>query len=65
MDYVIDEDSFGEYLPANWVEIANYLNNLIEEQGIAEDYDACSELWEKYCNGDLKDAPHPEWVYPY
>ena len=65
MDYFIDEDSFGEYLPVNWTVIANYLNDVIDERGIAEDFEACSQLWEDYCNGDIKDAPQAEWVWPY
>lgn len=57
MTYYVTADSFGDELPANWEEIAAYLNALTDERGIAEDHDACNDLWEEYWNGELKDAP--------
>lgn len=61
MDYYITADSFGEYLPVNWREIADFLNAIMDERGIAEDFDACCDLWEDYCNGEIPDAPDQQW----
>lgn len=52
-------DSFGAECPQNWEEIAAFLNSIIDERGIADDHDACNELWEEYWNGDLPGAPTP------
>ena len=60
MTHYINEDSFGPDLPANWESIAAYLNSLIDEQGISDDQDAVNDLWERYCSGDLDDAPEAE-----
>ena len=54
---MITMDSFGQFLPSNWEEIADFLNALIEEQGIEDDPDAVNQLWENYCNGDIPGAP--------
>ena len=61
MDYYITADSFGEYCPVNWPEIADALNAIIDERGIAEDFDASCELWEAYCNGEIAGIPAPQW----
>lgn len=50
----ITAESFGSDIPENWEEVVTYLNNIIEERGIADDIDAVDELWEAYCNGDLE-----------
>lgn len=57
---MITMDSFGSMLPANWEEIAEFLNNLIEERGIENDKDELDKLWEDYCNGDIPGAPEAE-----
>ena len=54
---MITMDSFGSDLPENWEEIADFLNNLIEERGIENDQDELDQLWEDYCNGDIPGAP--------
>jgi hypothetical protein len=61
-------DSFGQECPANWEEIANYLNNIIDSMDITdpdtgditlEGREALSDLWERYCAGDMPGAPAP------
>jgi len=54
----ITVDSFGSNLPRNWEEIADFLNNLIEEKGDDSKL-AAEELWEDYCAGNIKGAPEP------
>lgn len=53
MAYYITADSFGADIPENYGQIADFLNQLIDERGIAENHDACNELWEAFCNGEL------------
>jgi hypothetical protein len=67
-DYHITMDSFGSECPNNWEEIADYLNSIIDSMdGII---DECGELtrdgreeidalWERYCAGEIKNAPVP------
>lgn len=62
MNTIITEDSFGSMLPRNWQEIANYLNGILEEiWNQSDDRDdfkeVVEEVWERYCNGMLPDAP--------
>lgn len=63
MEYY-DMESFGADCPANWEEIASFLNGLLDErvtEGM-DDRDICEiadQLWEDYWNGNLKDAPAP------
>ena len=57
-------DSFGADCPANWEEIADYLNAAVEGLIAPEDddrdiRDKVEDLWERYCDGDLADAPKP------
>jgi hypothetical protein len=61
-------DSFGQECPANWEEIANYLNNIIDSMDITDPdtgditldgREALVDLWERYCAGDMPDAPAP------
>lgn len=47
----ITADSFGAYIPENWEEIADWMNNRIDA---GEDPE---EVWERYCNGEYPDAP--------
>lgn len=56
---IINVDSFGSDCPSNWEEIADALNNLINERGIYFDSDAIDALWEDFCNGDLEGVPAP------
>ena len=48
MDNYITAESFGSDIPENWQEIADELNRIIDERGIADDHDAVNELWEEY-----------------
>ena len=57
MTYYVTVDSFGAEIPDNWQEIADFLNRITDERGIADDHDACNELWEQYWNGELENAP--------
>ena len=57
MKQYIAIDSFGADVPANWEEIATYLNQVIDERGIADDPDAVNELWEEYWSSDKKPDP--------
>lgn len=57
MTYYVTADSFGEELPRNWEEIAEYLNNLIDERGISENNAECNELWDEYWKGNISGAP--------
>lgn len=59
-EYWITADSFGPDLPANWEEIAEYLNVQIASFGIAHDDNEVNELWEDYWQGKFPDAPVPE-----
>ena len=47
----ITADSFGAYIPENWEEIADWMNDRINA---GEDPE---EIWERYCNGQCPDAP--------
>lgn len=60
MTYYVTADSFGSEVPSNWEEIAAFLNSITDERGIAEDHDACNELWEAYWNGELDGAPEAQ-----
>jgi len=44
----ITAESFGSDIPENWQEIADELNRIIDERGIADDHDAVNELWDEY-----------------
>ena len=57
MENYITIESFGSEVPANWEEIANFLNAIIDDRGIVEDHAAVNDLWEEYWNGDLLNAP--------
>lgn len=60
MTNYITTESFGSEIPANWEQIAAYLNEIIDERSIAEDHDAVNELWETYWNGEIPGAPEAE-----
>ena len=55
-EYHINENSFGSILPYNWQEIADYLNDKIDE---IDDYseEAVSAVWNAYQSGEYEDAP--------
>lgn len=67
-EYHITMDSFGSECPKNWEEIADFLNEIIDNMdGII---DECGELtrdgreqidalWERYCSGEIENAPAP------
>lgn len=66
---MFDMDSFGADCPENWEEIASYLNDAVENMGdeifdefgelTLEGRDQVDDLWERYCAGDIEDAPKP------
>ena len=71
MNKHITMDSFGDFCPANWEEIANFLNDRIDEivakygDGAEYSFDCEVELdrlWEDYCYGNLDGAPKPATV---
>jgi hypothetical protein len=56
-DYLITVDSFGPYPPENWEEIADSINEYLEElwdkatdQDRAAFRDTVADVWEDYCN---------------
>ena len=69
-DPYIDMESFIEF-PRNWREIAEFLNNLLnetlEEKGIdlwdelglcvPEAFEVMNDIWEDYWSGNIPDAP--------
>lgn len=48
MKQIITAESFGSDIPENWEEIADKLNHIIDERGIADDADAINDLWDEY-----------------
>lgn len=58
---MITMDSFGSDCPANWEEIADFLNAIIMARGIEDNHDAINELWEEYCNGDVEGVPEARY----
>ena len=48
MKNYITAESFGADIPENWEEIAQQLNAIIDERGIADDQEAVNELWDEY-----------------
>lgn len=68
VDKHVTMDSFGEFCPANWEQIAAYLNDkidsIIDSYGADAEYsrdcaDDIVQVWEDYCNGKFADAPAP------
>lgn len=66
-EYHITMDSFGQECPENWQEIADYLNNIIDERVTPDEYGNITEddkntlckIWEDYWNENMQDAPKP------
>ena len=66
-EYHITMDSFGDTCPTNWEEIAAYLNEIIDSMDVIDETgsltlegrEAVDDLWERYCSGDIVDAPKP------
>ena len=66
MNGIFTQDSFGEYCPTNWQEIADWLNGTYESV-IAHDPDSyetdedkrelAENIWNDYCLGYLEHAP--------
>lgn len=63
-NYHITMESFGAECPMNWQEIANFLNDKIDE--LVEETDSEYELqyrlrrlWDDYCDGKINGAPIP------
>lgn len=54
---MITADSFGSEIPANWEEIADFLNEIIRERGIEDSVTEQNDLWEEYWNGEIPGAP--------
>lgn len=63
MENWITADSFGADIPANWEEIAEFLNDIIRERSIENDHNAVNELWESYWNGNFPDAPEARTIW--
>ena len=57
MSYYVTEDSFDSELPENWGQIADYLNQIIDERGVENDHNACNEIWEEFWQGNLNMTP--------
>ena len=65
----INMDSFGDYLPVNWKQIADSLNEIIDTMEVFDDYgqvttegrETIDNLWEQYCDGSLDNVPEPIW----
>ena len=54
MKHYITAESFGAEIPENWEEIAEQLNAIIDERGIADDLEAVNDLWDEYwSNGGI------------
>lgn len=49
-EYWITAESFGDIIPENWEEIADYLNTIIREEGLQNDVNAVNDLWDDYWN---------------
>lgn len=68
--FMITVDSFGSDLPANWKEIADFLNGLLEEIWDKEGHDdfdddfkeTVEDIWDRYCSDMIPDAPKAEEV---
>lgn len=71
-DFHITMDSFGADCPANWEEIADYLNGIIDSTENITDEDGdltqdglekinaiWEDYWSDYHSGKLKNAPVP------
>ena len=60
---MITADSFGAHLPANWKEIADAMNRMIEEYkettGEEPDNEFYDMMWESYWRGELLNVPKP------
>ena len=63
-DYMITADSFGAHLPANWEEIADAMNRMIEEyreeNGNYPDEDWYDKMWDSYWHDELPNVP--KWM---
>lgn len=57
MENWITIDSFGDKVPSNWEDIADFLNDIIRERGIEDDHNAVNDLWEAFWQGEFADAP--------
>ena len=63
MENWITIESFGDEVPSNWEDIADYLNDIIRERGIEDDHNAVNDLWEAYWHEELPDAPAPKRIW--
>lgn len=72
-EYHITMESFGDNCPMNWEEIADWLNERIDAMNVTDEdgeltregREKISDLWERYCAGDLEGAPAPSaepWI---
>jgi len=57
MSYYVTENSFGSEIPENWGQIADYLNQIIDERGVENDHNACNEIWEEFWQDNLNMTP--------
>jgi len=56
MENWITADSFGSECPANWEEIADFLNEIIRKRGIENDHNEVNELWDAFWAGRIPGA---------
>ena len=71
-NYKVTMDTFADRCPANWEDVATYLENSLESALVAAGEDPseytpdgreiADGIWEKFCAGELQDCPYP--VYP-
>ena len=54
MKHYVTAESFGAEIPENWEEIARYLNEVIDDLGIAEDANEVNDLWDRYWAGEVR-----------
>lgn len=72
-EHHITMESFGDNCPMNWEEIADWLNERIDAMNVTDEdgeltregMERISDLWERYCAGELEGAPAPSaepWI---
>lgn len=57
---MFNAESFGDTIPNNWEEIADFLNGIARERGIDDSTAEMNDLWEQYWNGEIPGAPEAE-----
>lgn len=57
INYFITAESFGDSLPRQWQEIAEYLNGIIRDRGIEFNRSAVNALWDDFWSDRLDRTP--------